>query len=247
MIGLSIDDREKNNLVAGFGRRLKQLIDKLGLSQTAFSREINVPQPSISAYLNGRNLPKIDFFIALKSRFPEVNLDWLIYGRGSMFVEETTRIKEPSKQEQIRIPVVSRIAAGQLVQHWVAEHPDEWLSLDPETLGTSPADQLFGLVVSGDSMEPWMYPGDIVLCSTVRSVYPGCDVVYYRYLTGDSTIKRLVMLDRQNRRLQLAPLNPTHDLINIQLEQHDQIYRVVALFRRLKSNGNNLIFKRNLL
>ena len=142
------------------------------------------------------------------------------------------------KNDHLRIPVVSRIEAGQLVQYWVAEHPDEWLSLDPETLGTSPGDQLFGLVVSGDSMEPWMYPGDIAVCSTIRSVYPGCDVVFYRYTTGDSTVKRLVQLDRQGRRLQLAPLNPTHDLINIELEPHDQVYRVIALIRRLKGKND---------
>ncbi len=240
---MSISDQKKNEDATEFAWRLKQLIDKLGLSQMAFAREIGVPQPSVSAYINGKNIPKIDFLIALKRRFEQVNLEWLICGKGSMFIGQMP--PEALSTVHCQIPVVTRVAAGQLVQHWVAEHPDEWLILAPESLGAAPNDQLFGLRVSGDSMEPWMYPGDIVVCSAVRSVHPGCDVVYYSYLTGESTIKRLVMLDRPGRRLKLAPLNPTHELIEVHLEPHDQIYRVVALIRRMKSE-NDLLFYRKL-
>jgi len=64
--------------------RLIQLMNYLGLNATAFSGEIGVQRSSISHILSGRNQPSFDFLAKTTTRFPQVNTEWLLTGRGTM-------------------------------------------------------------------------------------------------------------------------------------------------------------------
>lgn len=64
--------------------RLLKLIIHLGLTATRFADEIGVQRSGISHILSGRNQPSYDFIVKITSRYPEISLDWLILGKGSM-------------------------------------------------------------------------------------------------------------------------------------------------------------------
>jgi transcriptional regulator with XRE-family HTH domain len=68
---------------AAFQERLETILKYYGLSATAFAEEIGVQRSSISHLLSGRNKPSLDFVLKVVQRFPEVELYWLLNGKGS--------------------------------------------------------------------------------------------------------------------------------------------------------------------
>jgi len=66
-----------------FTKRLQQIIDFYSLSASAFADKIGVQRSSISHILSGRNKPSLDFVMKILSSFPEVDLYWLLNGKGT--------------------------------------------------------------------------------------------------------------------------------------------------------------------
>jgi DNA-binding XRE family transcriptional regulator len=72
--------------------RIVQLINSEGLTSSKFADTIGVQRSSISHILSGRNKPSLDFVQKIKHSFPHVNIDWIIFGEGSMY-----QSNEPAK------------------------------------------------------------------------------------------------------------------------------------------------------
>ncbi|NCT10831.1 MAG: helix-turn-helix transcriptional regulator [Flavobacteriia bacterium] len=66
-----------------FTNRLKKIMDYYDLSAAVFADKIGVQRSSISHLLSGRNKPSLDFILKITSIFKEVDLYWLINGKGS--------------------------------------------------------------------------------------------------------------------------------------------------------------------
>jgi transcriptional regulator with XRE-family HTH domain len=66
-----------------FSKRLKKVIDYYGLSASAFADKLSVQRSSISHILSGRNKPSLEFVMKILNSFPEVELYWLLNGKGS--------------------------------------------------------------------------------------------------------------------------------------------------------------------
>jgi len=70
-----------NNL--DFAHRLNKVMDYYQLSAAAFADKINVQRSSISHLLSGRNKPSLDFVLKVLEEFKDVELYWLLNGKGS--------------------------------------------------------------------------------------------------------------------------------------------------------------------
>ena len=57
------------------------------MSATQFASEIGIQRSALSHIMSGRNKPSLDFMIKLKTRFDEINSDWLLFGKGKMLVQ----------------------------------------------------------------------------------------------------------------------------------------------------------------
>ena len=66
-----------------FIKRLEMLLDFYGLSASAFADKIDVQRSSISHLLSGRNKPSLDFILKVVDVFPEVDLYWILNGKGN--------------------------------------------------------------------------------------------------------------------------------------------------------------------
>lgn len=80
--------------------RIKRFIDLQNLTSSSFANEIGVQRSSVSHVLSGRNKPSLDFVTKIKDRFPEVNLEWLISGKGSMI-----SVQQKKETNEIEIDV----------------------------------------------------------------------------------------------------------------------------------------------
>jgi plasmid maintenance system antidote protein VapI len=66
-----------------FAKRLGKILDYYGLSATAFSEKIDFNRSTISHLISGRNKPSLEFVMKVVNTFEEVNLYWLLNGKGT--------------------------------------------------------------------------------------------------------------------------------------------------------------------
>lgn len=66
-------------------KRLQQFLSAEGITQTRFAEVMGVTKGSVSQLLAGRNRPGYDFIEKLLKNFPDINIDWLITGKGRMY------------------------------------------------------------------------------------------------------------------------------------------------------------------
>ena len=65
--------------------RIRQIINLENLTHSEFARVLGVQRSNISHILAGRNKPSIDFIHKLLTNFTNIDADWLIMGKGSMY------------------------------------------------------------------------------------------------------------------------------------------------------------------
>lgn len=63
--------------------RIQEIILKHGLNASKFADEIGLQRSNVSHVLSGRNKPSLDFVLRILKSFPDVNADWLLFGKGS--------------------------------------------------------------------------------------------------------------------------------------------------------------------
>ena len=66
-----------------FAKRLEKVIDFYSETASSFAENIGVQRSSISHILSGRNKPSLDFVLKVLSFYPEVELYWLLNGKGT--------------------------------------------------------------------------------------------------------------------------------------------------------------------
>ncbi len=67
--------------------RLQQFLTAEQLSPARLSEILGIQRSGLSHILSGRNKPGFDFIHTLCLKFPSINPDWLITGRGKMYRE----------------------------------------------------------------------------------------------------------------------------------------------------------------
>ena len=66
-----------------FVKRLEIILDYYTLNASAFADKIGVQRSSMSHLLSGRNKPSLDFVMKILEVFPDVDLYWLLNGKGN--------------------------------------------------------------------------------------------------------------------------------------------------------------------
>ena len=101
--------------IEGFTKRLQKVIDFYGESASSFAEKVGVQRSTISHILSGRNKPSLDFVMKVLSHFPEVELYWLMNGKGVFPKDNKSEVKiqeiekvekkiDPPKTENKEIP-----------------------------------------------------------------------------------------------------------------------------------------------
>jgi predicted transcriptional regulator len=66
-----------------FIKRLEIILDYYSLNASSFADKIGVQRSSLSHLLSGRNKPSLDFILKILDVFPEVDLYWILNGKGT--------------------------------------------------------------------------------------------------------------------------------------------------------------------
>ena len=66
-----------------FIKRLEIILEYYSVNASAFADKIGVQRSSLSHLLSGRNKPSLDFILKILEVYPEVDLYWLLNGKGT--------------------------------------------------------------------------------------------------------------------------------------------------------------------
>ncbi len=69
-------------------RRLLQFLQAENITQTQLADTLSVARGSVSNILAGRNKPGYDFLESLILHYPNLNLEWLLSGKGKMYHDQ---------------------------------------------------------------------------------------------------------------------------------------------------------------
>ena len=84
--------------------RITLLIRAKNLTAAQFADEIGVQKSSISHILSGRNNASLDFIQKILITYPEVNMDWLMFGKGPIFKHTETALKSSNDESLNAVP-----------------------------------------------------------------------------------------------------------------------------------------------
>lgn len=92
-----------------FIKRLEILLEYYTLNASSFADKIGVQRSSMSHLLSGRNKPSLDFVMKIMEVFPDVNVYWILDGKGSFLKSNLENEKtEPVKIENSIDPIVPK-------------------------------------------------------------------------------------------------------------------------------------------
>ena len=180
-----------------FRTRLKQLRNEKKINQRELANFLKVAPSTISMYESGQREPNFEVLESLADFF-NVDLNYLL-GKS----DKTTKLmlENEQKPQGLQIPVLGTVAAGipiSAVEDILdyEEVPQSW-----ESQG-----EFFALKIKGDSMEPRMESGDVVIVKQQSDANSG-DTVIVLVNGDDATCKKLQKTDNG---IMLVSTNPKY-------------------------------------
>jgi len=89
--------------ILDFTNRLKKILNYHQLTASLFADKIGVQRSSISHILSGRNKPSLDFILKVTNTFTDVDIYWLLNGKGEFPKEQgpTNKVFSPNQSSII--------------------------------------------------------------------------------------------------------------------------------------------------
>ncbi len=235
--------------------RLLMFVNALDIKRSDFAKTIEVTPGNLSDWVNRKKASKPS--ASAMARINEcygLNLNWLLTGKGGMFVadadgnlygegqkkniEELTGNNSVFKHKlnlfdsrNITLPIYGEISAGQPLECY-DESPSKYIEIPKAYLSDS-QDKYIALKINGRSMEPKIMHGDIVVIKESMDI-PCLDGKISACQTPDGVTLKKLQFDNEKKRVILKPLNPDFDVIIIEeyeLETFRILGEMVFLFR----------------
>ncbi len=176
-------------------KRLRELRKSKKLNMKELGKIIGVSEGAVSLYENGKRKPDYETLTALADYFG-VSVDYLLERT------DTPHTASGDDAPRRRVPVLGRVQAGIPVE--AIEEVLDWEELDGAYAGK---DEYFGLRIRGDSMEPRICEGDVVIVRCQDYAESG-DIVIALIGGSDATIKKIKYSPEG---ILLIPFNPGYE------------------------------------
>lgn len=197
--------------VSNTQERLKEIMKMQNLRQTdvvalcaPFSSSFGtkVTHSDISYYLKGRNEPaarKLSI-LARALHTTEAYLMGLDVGPDVINQEDIVPIQPPAMQ----VPIIGKVAAG--VPIYATQNISGYVAVDNRMANTN-QDELFALKIKGNSMQPYINNGDIVICRRQSEVNNN-EIAIVLVGSEEATCKRVHV---QENGVMLISVNPEYE------------------------------------
>lgn len=77
--------------IVKMNKRFQKWLDYNDINSNKLAENINVSRATISHIMSGRNKPSVDFLHKILNKYPDLNLNWLVTGNGSMKIDNNIK------------------------------------------------------------------------------------------------------------------------------------------------------------
>lgn len=185
-----------------FVRQLKYYLNLRNKSQTDLAKYIGVSNGTITNYVNGTNMPRMDKIDKI--------CDFLLIKRSDLLEDHSNDVRPRG----VKIKVLGRVAAGVPIE--AIEDIIDYEEI-PEEMAKQ--GEYFGLKIQGDSMYPRIIDGDVVIVRK-QSYADNRDIVIVLINGDDGTCKQYYRFDDH---IELKPFNPMYKPLVFTKEEVDRL------------------------
>ena len=173
--------------------RIRQLRLAFEMKQSDLAKRLHVGQNTISNWENGKTEPDSNALQAMARLFSS-SIDYILGHSG---------IRDTTVQKAIRIPVYSELSSD--LSDGTEENVIGYEDIDAIRASGG---EYFGLCVRGNSMEPRIREGDVIIAVRQDHADTG-DIVIVQISGGPASIYRI---KKETSGLSLIPNNPVYDI-----------------------------------
>lgn len=207
--------------------RLIRFLQQEGVSNSEFARRMGVSVAYLGAMRKSMPEEKI---VQLTQLFPNLNRDWLLYGEGEMYKQEEDGAGEPLGDYEVPLLPVEAFAGN--LQMW-----SQGVALRDCEKVVSPVKGVdYAIRVSGDSMEPEIHNGSIVL---IKRINDKAFIPWGNPMVIDSengVLVKYVMPSAEGRAyIEAQSCNTRYAPIQIPTSSIYGLYRVLSIVRTLNT------------
>ena len=91
--------------IEDFIKRLEIILDYYGINASVFADKIGVQRSSLSHLLSGRNKPSLDFILKILEVYPEIDLYWILNGKGDFPKNSSDENSDKKNDTSIPSPI----------------------------------------------------------------------------------------------------------------------------------------------
>ena len=209
-----------------FSSRLKEFCVGTFKTQTEFASKLGIKPQALQKYLNGERLPMPELLNKLSSL--GCNIDWLISGDGEM---RKTSFSEP-KRGTVQIPILAEVQCGTPVYMQIDNDSIKYVDISDAKHLVNP----FIAVARGDSMRPYINPGDYLVCSDEPAKIKDGRAVVVNFVSIPDTYSTNAKLFKSlpGNRIMLYSINTKYPPAIYSKDDIYKIYKVVRIIREVR-------------
>ena len=91
--------------------RIIKIMECERMGQAQFASAIGIQRAAMSHIISGRNNPSLDVMTKILHRYPQINPDWLLLGKGEM-LRDNTPAMEPADNIAKNLPQIQVVPEG---------------------------------------------------------------------------------------------------------------------------------------
>lgn len=212
--------RNYASIPSGFGNMLEDKIKAKYKNQSLFAEKIGVTQATVSRYISGTATPS---FNVLQRIAEALDIDLALFNPALH--------KKQEHHGVLKIPFYySEVSAGKGISapgsdHDIIHLDESWFS---RQFLVKNSQDLFAVRVKGDSMEPLIQEGDIVIAQKHNSdrTQISSQEIYIVAFNDDFLIKKIQIKSRSI--IKLISVNKEYDPLEIDLSEELTSFKIIA-------------------
>lgn len=208
-----------------FSERFAEFCGSVSVKKTEIASRLGITPQALQKYLNGDRMPMPDMLEKIGDM--GCNINWLINGKGEM-LRKTVSLTPKSKL----IPLLAEVDCGQPLYSQINADTVKYIELSDINYYVNP----FAVTARGDSMRPYINPGDLLVCSDEphkikdgRAVVVNLKTIPEHYSSNAKLIK---FVDDDN--VLLYSVNTKYPPMMVRKSDIYRIYKVVRIIREVK-------------
>lgn len=227
---------------------MNYIMESRGMTMESFAKSIDVIRTVLSQVKGGKQNASIDVISKTCTEYPEINADYILTGRGSMFIQEQEVKQEIKSNAQpfsteiyMHVPLVNQYAYAGYLNGYQDRTYIESLPTIPFLADHEGRGNYIVFEVKGDSMndgtEEGYIEGDRLLCREIPShlwVDSKLHIKKWDFVVVHEEgviVKRIIDHDVANHTITVRSLNDFYPDRVIDLAEVRQIFNVVELQR----------------